>query len=71
VTTNASGGVWLLFSGNVLLVPAGVAARGESSTAARLLTMLESEDLRALDRLDRQFASAWWPFQSAIGRGEV
>ena len=67
LASDAASGAWLAIAGNALLVPAaGVIARGESLTAARLLSMLETEGLRALDRIDGQFAIAWWN-----GRGGV
>ena len=67
LASDAASGAWLAIAGNALLVPAaGVIARGESLTAARLLNMLETEGLRALDRIDGQFAIAWWN-----GRGGV
>lgn len=67
--SNASTGAWLAFTGNPLLVPsAGIAARGESLTASRLLAMLETDDLGALAKLDGQFAIVWWNGRSGVLR---
>jgi asparagine synthase (glutamine-hydrolysing) len=64
---DAASGAWLAFSGNPLLVSAaGVAARGESLTAARLLAMLEADGVGALNRVDGQFAIAWWSARSGL-----
>ena len=57
-------GSWLVFSGNPLLpAPGGSATRAESLTAVTLLKMFEAEGLRALQKLDGQFAIAWWSAQ--------
>jgi asparagine synthase (glutamine-hydrolysing) len=69
LSSDAASGAWLAFAGNALLVPAaGVVARGESLTAARLLALFEAEGLRALDRLDGQFAIAWWNRREGVLR---
>jgi asparagine synthase (glutamine-hydrolysing) len=69
IAANAATGAWLAFAGNPLLVPAaGIVARGESLTAARLLTMFETEDLRALTRLEGQFSIAWWNGRAGVLR---
>jgi asparagine synthase (glutamine-hydrolysing) len=67
LVADAASGAWLAFSGNPLLVPAaGVLARGESLSAARLLAMLEADGARALERLDGQFAIAWWNARAGV-----
>jgi asparagine synthase (glutamine-hydrolysing) len=61
LASDAATGSWLAFSGNPIMVgPAGDLARGDSVSANRLLAMLASDGRRALERLDGQFAIAWW-----------
>src|SRR5580658_4799133 len=61
LAANEATGAWLVFAGTALLVPAsGVVARSELLTGARLLALLEAEGLKALERIDGQFAIAWW-----------
>jgi asparagine synthase (glutamine-hydrolysing) len=61
LAANEATGAWLVFAGTALLVPAsGVVARSELLTGAKLLALLEAEGLKALERIDGQFAIAWW-----------
>ena len=58
---DADGGSWLILSGHPLLVAGpGVLQRGEFISPSALLAMLKADGLRALERVDGQFAFAWW-----------
>jgi asparagine synthase (glutamine-hydrolysing) len=61
VARDGASGDWLAYSGNPLFVNnAGGSSSPTERGARRLLAMLSSEGLRALERLDGQFAIAWW-----------
>ncbi len=66
---DAESGSWLILSGHPLLVAsAGLIARGETISAARLLSMLKSDGLQALQRVDGQFSFAWWNARDGLLR---